>query len=131
MYLRDVVTGRHFSWNRSESKKRLHRNDLTNSSSRGKTARVGPLVVADLVVEARSKKKGKVNRPNELEMILLGYYIKFGPRISRVTHISQNKRLRHGEQVNRNFGIKSFLSQNWGHVFTPKSREKKAGTRSF
>ena len=29
-----------------------------------------------LVVEARSKKKGKANGPNELKMILLGYYIK-------------------------------------------------------
>ena len=34
-----------------------------------------------LVVEAHSKKKGKVDGPNESEMILLGYYIKFGPRI--------------------------------------------------
>ena len=97
MYLRDVVTGRHFSWNRSESKKRLQRNDLMNSSSRGKTARVGALVAAALVVEARSKKKGKVNGPNESEMILLEYYVKFGPRISRVAHISRNKRLQHGE----------------------------------
>ena len=36
--------------------------------------------MAALVVEACSRKKGKVNRPSELEMILLGYYIKFGPR---------------------------------------------------
>jgi len=113
-YLRDAITGRHFGWNRSESEKRLQRNDLTNSSSRGKTARVGALVVAALVVEARLKKKGKANGSNELEMILLGYYIKFRPRISGVTHLFQNKRLRHGEQVNRNFGIKSFLSQNRG-----------------
>ena len=77
-----------------------------NSSSRGKTARVGALVVAALVVEARSKKKGKVNGPNESEMIFLRYYIKFRPRISRVTRISRNKRLRHGEKVNRNFVIK-------------------------
>ena len=66
---------------------------MTSSSSKGKTARVGALVAVALVVEARSRKKGKVNGPNELEMILLGYYIKFGPRISRVTHISQNKQL--------------------------------------
>ena len=33
-----------------------------------------------LVVEACSRKKGKVNRPSELEIILLGYYIKFRPR---------------------------------------------------
>ena len=64
MYLRDVVTGRHFGWNRSESKKRLQRNDLMNSSSRGRTTRVGALVVVALVVEARSK-KGKANGPNE------------------------------------------------------------------
>ena len=90
-YLRDVVISHHFSWNRSESKKWLQRNDLTNNSSRRKTARVGALVVAALVVEARSKKKGKANGPNESEMILLGYYIKFGLRISRVTRISRNK----------------------------------------
>ena len=66
---------------------------MTNSSSRGETARVRALVAAAFIVEARSKKKGKVDRPNESEMILLGYYIKFGLRISRVTRISQNKRL--------------------------------------
>ena len=49
--------------------------------------------MAALVVEARPKKKGKVDGPNESEMVLLGYYIKFGPRISRVTRISQNRRL--------------------------------------
>ena len=87
---------------------------MTSSSSRGKTARVGALVAAALVVGARLKKKGKVEGPNESEMILLGYNTKFGPRISRVTHISWNERLRHGEQANRNFGIKLLLSQNWG-----------------
>ena len=50
-----------------------------SGSSKGKTARVGALVAAALVVEARSKKKGKVDGPNESEMILLGYYIKFRP----------------------------------------------------
>ena len=42
----------------------LQRNDLMNSSSRGRTTRVGALVVVALVVEARSK-KGKANGPNE------------------------------------------------------------------
>ena len=41
---------------------------------------VKALAMAVLVVEACSRKKGKANRPSELEMILLGYYIKFGPR---------------------------------------------------
>ena len=34
-------------------------------------------MVVALVVEARSKKKGKANGPNESKMILLRYYIKF------------------------------------------------------
>ena len=38
------------------------------------------MTIAALVVEARSKKKGEVNGPNESEMILLRYYIKFEPR---------------------------------------------------
>ena len=129
-YIRDVVTGHHFSWNRSKSKKRLQKNDLTNSLSKGKTARVGALVAAASVVEARSKKKGKVNGPNESEVILLGYCIKFGPRISRVTRIFRNKWLRRGEQVNRNFRIKSFLSQNWGAcVYTKIWKEERGNLK--
>ena len=57
-----------------------------HNSSKGKTARVGALVVVALVVEARSKKE-KANEPSESEMILLGYYIKFGPRISSHAYI--------------------------------------------
>jgi len=41
-------------------------------------ARVKALVVAALAVEVYSRKKGKVSRPSELEMILLEYYIEFG-----------------------------------------------------
>ena len=37
-------------------------------------------MVAALAIEVCSRKKGKVSRPSELEMILLGYYIDFGPR---------------------------------------------------
>ena len=93
-YLRDVVVGRHFSWNRSESEKGLQKSNLKKQLEQSReTARVGALVVAALVVEARSNIKGKANGPNESEMILLGYYIKFGPRISRVTCIFWNKRL--------------------------------------
>ena len=36
--------------------------------------------MAASAVEICSRKKGKANRPSELEMILLGYYIKLGPR---------------------------------------------------
>ena len=38
------------------------------------------MVIAALVVEACSRKKEKPNRMNELKMILLVYYITFGPR---------------------------------------------------
>ena len=37
-------------------------------------------MVMALTVEVCSRKKGKVSRPSELEMILLEYYIEFGPR---------------------------------------------------
>jgi hypothetical protein len=33
--------------------------------------------------------------------------------------------------MNTNFRIKSILSKNWGHVFTPKFGEKNARTQSF
>ena len=41
--------------------------------------------------------------------------------------MSQTKRLRHGEQVKRNFGIKSFLSQNWGACVYTKIWEEERG----
>ena len=36
--------------------------------------------MAASVVKICSRKKGKANGPIELEMILLGYYIKLGPK---------------------------------------------------
>ena len=36
--------------------------------------------MAALAVEVCSRKKGEVSKLSELEMILLGYYIEFGPR---------------------------------------------------
>ena len=33
-----------------------------------------------MTVEVCLRKKEKVSRPSKLEMILLGYYIEFGPR---------------------------------------------------
>ena len=37
-------------------------------------------MAATLVIEACSKKKGKINRSSGLKVILLGCYIKFGPK---------------------------------------------------
>ena len=87
--------------------------------------------MAASAVKICSRKKGKVNGPSKLEKILLGYYIRLrlGSQESRL--YLRIKWLRRGKQVNRNFGIKLFLSQNWGHVFTPKIGEKNVGTQSF
>ena len=38
------------------------------------------MAVVALIVEVYSRKKGKVSRLSDLEMILLGYYIEFGLR---------------------------------------------------
>ena len=78
-----------------------------------------------------SRKKGKANGPSELKKILLGYYIKLRPESQESRVYLGTKRLRRDKQINRNFGIKSFLSQNWGHVFTPKFGKKNVGTQSF
>ena len=64
------------------------------------------------VVKIYSRKKGKANRPSELEKILLGYYIKLRPRSQESRVYLGIKWLQHGKHVNRNFRIKSFLSQN-------------------
>ena len=61
-------------------------------------------------VEIGSSKKGKVNRPSELEEILLGYYIKLRPRSQELCVYPGIERLRRGKRINRNFGIKSLLS---------------------
>ena len=87
--------------------------------------------MATSAVKICSRKKGKANGPSKLEKILLGYYIRLRPRSQESRVYLGLKQLRHGKQVNRNFGIKSFLSQNWGHVFTPKFGKKNAGTQSF
>ena len=66
--------------------------------------------MASSAVKICSRKKGKTNGPSELEKILLGYYIRLGPRNQELRVYLGIKRLRRGKQVNRNFGIKSFLS---------------------
>ena len=80
-------------------------------------------------VKICSRKKGKASRPSELEDVLLGYYIKLRPRSQESCVYLGIERLRRGKQIKRNFRIKSLLSQNWGHVFTPKFGEKNAGIR--
>ena len=59
-------------------------------------------------------RKEKANRPSELEEILLGCYIKLRPGSQESCVYLRIERLQRGKQINRNFGIKSLLSQNWG-----------------
>ena len=82
-----------------------------------------------LTIEVCSRKKGKVSRPSKLKMILLGYYI-ICPERSGAMRLFWNERLQHGEQMNRNFGIKSFYPKIRGHVFTLKFG-KNMRTQSF
>ena len=70
------------------------------------------MAIAASAVEICSRKKGKANRPSELEKILLGHYIRLDPESQESRIYLRAKRLRRGKQINRNFGIKSFLSQN-------------------
>ena len=83
--------------------------------------------MAASVVRIFSRKKGKANGPSELEKILLRYYIKLGPGSQESRVYLGTKRLRRGKQINRNFGIKSFLSQNWGACVYTKIWEEECG----
>ena len=77
------------------------------------------------VVKIYSRKKGKANRPSESENILLGHYIRLGPRSQESRVYLGAKRLRRGKQMNKNFGIKSFLSQNCGACVYTKIWEER------
>ena len=63
-------------------------------------------------VKIGSREEGKANMPSELEEVLLGYYIKLGPGSQESCVYLGIERLRCGKRINRNFGIKSLLSQN-------------------
>ena len=63
-------------------------------------------------VKICSRKRGKANRPSKLEEILLGYYIKLRLGSQESCVYLGIERLWHGKQINKNFGIKSLLSQN-------------------
>ena len=81
-------------------------------------------------VEIFSRKKGKANRPSESEKILLGRFIRLGPGSQESRVYLGAKRLRHGKQINRNFGIKSLLSQNWGAcVYTKIWKEERGSSK--
>ena len=74
-------------------------------------------------------KKGKENKPSELEEILLGYYIKLGPRSQESCIYLGIEQLWRDKRINRNFGIKSFLSQNWGACVYTKIWEEHGNSK--
>ena len=77
------------------------------------------------------RKRGKANRPSELEEVLLGYYIKLRPGSQESCVYFGIERLRCGKRINRNFGIKSLLSQNWGAcVYTKIWREERGNSKA-
>jgi len=86
-------------------------------------------VMTASTVKVGSRKKEKANRLSGLEKILLGCYIKLGPKSQESCVYLGIKWLRCGKRINRNFGIKSLLSQNWGACVYTKIWEKDAGTR--
>ena len=71
-------------------------------------------------VKVGPRKKEKVNRPSELEKILLRCYIKLGPGSQESCVYLGIKQLWCGKPMNWNFRIKSFYPKIGGHVFTPK-----------
>ena len=71
-------------------------------------------------VKVGLRKKEKANRPSGLQKILLGCYIKLGPKSQESCVYLGIVQLRHGKPMNWNFGIKSFYPKIGGHVFTPK-----------
>ena len=75
------------------------------------------------------RKKGKANGSSELEKILLVYCIKLRSRNQESRVYLGTKWLRRSKQINRNFGIKSFLSQNWGACVYTKIWEERENSK--
>ena len=86
------------------------------------------MTVSDIKICSRKREEAK--RPSELEEVLLGYYIKLKPVSKESCVYLGIERLRCGKQINRNFGIKSLLSQNWGAcIYTKIWREKRGNSK--
>ena len=86
------------------------------------------MTVSDIKICSRKREEAK--RPSELEEVLLGYYIKLKPVSKESCVYLGIERLWRGKQINRNFGIKSFLSQNWGAcVYTKIWEEERRNSK--
>ena len=76
--------------------------------------------MAALVDRAYLKKKGEVNRPGGLKMILLGCYIEFSLESQESCVCFRNRWLQRGEHMNEILEQNHFYPKIGGHVFTPK-----------
>ena len=86
--------------------------------------------MAASAIKICSRKKGKANRPSESEKIVLRHYIRLGPGSQESRIYLRAKQLRCGKQIDRNFGIKSLLSQNWGAcIYSKIWREKRRNSK--
>ena len=74
------------------------------------------------------EKEGESKQAEQAENDTVGVLYRIWPEKLGVTRIFLNEQSQHSKQINRNFRIKSFLSQNWGHMFTPKFGKENAGT---
>ena len=80
----------------------------------------GALAMTASAVKVGLRKKEKANRPSRLQKILLGCYIKLGPKSQETCVYIGIAQFWHGKPMNWNFGIKSFYPKIGGHVFTPQ-----------
>ena len=76
-------------------------------------------------VKVCSMKRKRGKRPSELEEVLLGHYIRLGPESHDSRAYLGAKRLWRGKRINRNFRIKSLLSQNWRGLCLHQNLERK------
>ena len=72
------------------------------------------------------EKEGESNQAERIGDDTVGVLYRIWPEKSGAMCLFWNEQLQHGEQ-NRNFGIKSFLSQNWGACVYTKIWEEERG----
>ena len=87
------------------------------------------LEITASAVKVGSRKKEKVNKPIELEKILLGCYIKLGPGSQESCVYLGIERLQCGKPMNWNFGIKSIYPKIGGACVYTKILEKSTETQ--
>ena len=75
------------------------------------------------------KKEGKSKQAEQVGNDTVGVLYRIWPEKSGVTHIFWNEQSQYGEQINRNYGIKSFLLENWGACVYTKFWEEHGNSK--